>query len=177
MDRVKDGGVGWRQTITPYLHKLGILVFDPTCKPTFGEAIEDEVIRQEIVKCKKEEAYTSAANLVKPLRTIDLRMVDVCDFIICNLDTSVHATGTYEELFWANREKKPILIHVEQGKQECPHWLFGTVPHQHIFSNWGNLRGYLYGIASGQDTDTYKRWAFFDLKRLEDEMLKEYGKE
>ena len=44
-------------------------------------------------------------------------MVDICDFLVVNLDLDVHATGTYEELYWANRMKKPILVRIEQGME------------------------------------------------------------
>ena len=47
---------------------------------------------------------------MKQIRPVDLRMVDICDFLIVNLDLEVHATGTYEELYWANRCIKPILV-------------------------------------------------------------------
>ncbi len=33
MDRVPDGGVGWRNRITPMLKSLGVTVFDPCDKP------------------------------------------------------------------------------------------------------------------------------------------------
>ena len=31
MDRVKDGGIGWRNDITPFLEDMGVVVLDP-CK-------------------------------------------------------------------------------------------------------------------------------------------------
>jgi len=57
---------------------------------------------------------------MKQIRPVDLRMVDICDFLVVNLDLQVHACGTYEELFWANRMKKPVLIRIEQGIEHTP---------------------------------------------------------
>ena len=34
MDRVKDRGVAWRDSITPFLEELGCVVFNPISKPT-----------------------------------------------------------------------------------------------------------------------------------------------
>ena len=41
MDRVKDGGVKWRQYMTPKLQELGVGVLDPCDKPV-EIALEDE---------------------------------------------------------------------------------------------------------------------------------------
>ncbi len=175
MDRVKDGGIGWRRRIIPDLNKLGVIVFDPTNKPTRGVAIEDTKFRNEITKLKQEGRYDEASDIVRQIRVIDLRMVDTSDFIICNLDTSIHACGTYEEIFWANREKKPILVHCEQSKEEIPHWLVGTIPHQHIFDTWATLVGYLKHVAYENNINTYNRWIFFDLEGPTQQMMKEYN--
>ena len=34
MDRVADRGATWRDNITPFLQKMGIVVFNPITKPT-----------------------------------------------------------------------------------------------------------------------------------------------
>jgi len=175
MDRVKDGGTTWRNMITPVLHKLGVIVFDPCKKPTFGKGIEDDKIRAEINDLKRAGKYDEVDQLVRPTRVIDLRMVDISDFIVCNIDMSVHACGTYEELFLANREKKPIIVHCEQGKSACSNWLFGTIPHEHIFGNWSDLVLYLNDIAYGIDTRLFNRWTFFDLQKITNEMLAVYN--
>lgn len=177
MDRVKDGGVGWRRRLIPELNKLGVIVFDPTNKPTRGVGIEDDKNRERIKDLKEQGRFEDAAELVKPIRTMDLRMVDLSDFVIANLDMESHACGSYEEIFLANRQKKPILVHIEQGKENAAHWLFGALPHQHIFSTWDDLVLYLNDVAYERDTRTYKRWIFFDMKRPTDEMLKAYDGE
>ena len=45
MDRVPDGGVGWRQEIHPTLKRFGIRVLDPCDKPinyaSYGEVGEE----------------------------------------------------------------------------------------------------------------------------------------
>lgn len=162
MDRVADRGNGWRDSITPFLDKLGITVFNPIKKPS-SVGKEDEHIQNLKKSYKLNHDYDKLSDLMKTIRSVDLRLVDISDFLIVNLDLDIHPCGTYEEIFWANRQKKPILIHMVQGKQNAPDWLFGTIPHNMIFSCWGELKDYLHYVNSSPSINDYKRWYFFDL--------------
>jgi hypothetical protein len=161
MDRVKDGGLGWRQKIQHDLSDLHCCWLDPTNKP-IDIGIEDLENRQQRHSWKKSHNYDAVRNDMKIIRGVDLRMVDIADFVIVNLDLSVHACGTYEEIYLANREMKPIIIHVEQGKSEAPDWVFGVIPHQMIFSNWEEVHTYLRHVAHDPVVEQFKRWYFFD---------------
>ncbi len=165
MDRVEDGGIEWREFITPYLRELGVVVLNPCDKPIdIGlEDIENREIRQSLLKSKN---YDKLSKDMKLLRVIDMRMVDMSDFLICYLDTDIHTCGTYEEMFWANRLKRPVLTYCKQGKDGIPLWLFGVFPHKLFFNNWGELKTYVDDINSGKDTDHLKRWTFFNYDRL-----------
>tara|TARA_Y100001937_G_C7094242_1_gene319328 strand:- start:429 stop:959 length:531 start_codon:yes stop_codon:yes gene_type:complete len=162
MDRVKDRGKGWRQEITPFLQSLGIVVFNPITKPT-EVGLEDHDTHLIKTKLKKNKRYEELSSMMKVIRSVDLRLVDISDFLIVNLDLDIHPCGTYEEIFWANRQKKPIIIHMVQGKEHTPDWLFGTVPHQMIFSDWHDIYGYLEHINSSENINTYNRWYFFSI--------------
>jgi nucleoside 2-deoxyribosyltransferase len=115
MDRVADRGNGWRDNITPFLEDLGAIVFNPIKKPTtIGQ--EDERTHKYKIKLKHEQNYDELSQLMKAIRSVDLRLVDISDFLLVNLDLDIHPCGTYEEIFWANRQKKPIIVHMVQGK-------------------------------------------------------------
>lgn len=162
MDRVLDRGNGWRDNITPFLEDLGVVVFNPIKKPTtLGK--EDSETHQHKLKLKYDKKYDELSELMKVIRSVDLRLVDISDFLIVNLDLDVHPCGTYEEIFLANREKKPIIIHMVQGKQSAPDWLFGTVPHEMIFSTWDEIKNYLIHINNDNEINHYKRWYFFSI--------------
>jgi hypothetical protein len=162
MDRVADRGNGWRDKITPFLESLNIIVFNPIKKPTVvGQ--EDELTHKHKVKLKNAGKYDELSQLMKTIRSVDLRLVDISDFLIVNLDLDIHPCGTYEEIFWANRQKKPIVIHMVQGKENAPDWLFGTVPHEMIFSSWDNIKSYLGEINSKEEINTHNRWYFFNI--------------
>jgi hypothetical protein len=167
MDQALDHGVGWRQDITPFLENMGVVVLDPCDKPIdIGlEGIEDRTRRRHL---KDIGDYDTLAKEIKLLRVVDLRMVDTSDVLIVNIDTEIHACGTYEESFWANRLKNPTLIHCEQGKAGCPDWLFGTFPHSHIFNDWLELKQYMWHIHSAppEQVDAMRRWMFFDYTRM-----------
>ena len=163
MDRVSDRGSTWRDNITPFLKELGVVVFNPINKPT-DVGLEDHDSHQIKTKLKSMERYDELSSMMKTIRSVDLRLVDISDFMIVNLDLDVHPCGTYEEIFWANRQKKSIIVHTVQGKQQAPDWLFGTIPHEMIFSSWDEVKNYLNQIHSQPDIKTFNRWYFFDAK-------------
>jgi uncharacterized membrane protein len=161
MDRAKDAGIGWRRNTRWGMNHLGVQWLDPTRKP-IDVGVEDDASRELRKKCKREGNLGPVVDEMKPIRRVDLRMVDICDFLIVNLDMDIHACGTYEEIFLANRQKKPILIHVEQGRNAVPDWLLGTVPEEYIFDNWKDLYDYLDRVNGDPEwVDTHGRWYFF----------------
>lgn len=166
IDRVGDRGIGWREEITPHLHNLGITVFNPITKPS-EVGLEDENSHVFKKKLKQQNRYDELNGFMKTIRSVDLRLVDISDFLIVNLDLETHPCGTYEEIFWANRQKKPIIIHMVQGKENAPDWLFGTIPHQMIYSNWRDLYNYLEHINTSESIHTYNRWYFFKNLNIE----------
>lgn len=138
----------------------GVIVFDPANKP-IDIGIEDLESRHDRKKWKENEEYDKVSETMRVIRNTDLRMVDISDFLIVNLDLDIHPCGTYEELFLANRQKKPIILRVKQGKRQAPDWLFGTIPHETIFSTWEEVKDYLDLVDNGRFND--KRWMFFDI--------------
>jgi len=162
MDRVADRGASWREEITPFLNNMGIVVFNPITKPT-DIGLEDQESHSIKTKLKQQHRYDELSSMMKTIRSVDLRLVDISDFLIVNLDLNVHPCGTLEEIFLANRQKKPIIIHMVQGKDQTPDWLFGTIPHQMIFSDWEEIKLYLIHMNTSENIDTHKRWYFFDI--------------
>lgn len=162
MDRVDDRGAGWRNSITPFLQELGIIVFNPLLKP-IDIGAEDNNVQELKRKLKNEERYDELTDIMKTIRSVDLRLVDISDFLIVNLDLDTHPCGTLEELFLANRQKKPIIVHMTQGKKHTPDWLFGTIPHNFIFSNWTDVKDYISHINSADNIQTHKRWYMFNV--------------
>ena len=165
MDRAPDGGIGWRADITPFLESRGMIVLDPCNKP-IDIGCEDVESRQYREQLKQDNKYDELANSIRIIRSVDLRCVDFCDFIIVHLDNEIVPCGTLEELFWANRLKRPILIHIQQGKQNVSDWLLGVTNHQLIFDTWQELKDYIVHVDEDEDVETYKRWYFFNKQKM-----------
>jgi hypothetical protein len=161
MDRVNDGGIGWRQKITPILKDMNIKVLDPCNKPING-IVEDHNTREKIEYYKRTEKYHKIKEEFSLIRNADLRCVDISDFIIAHIDIEVHACGSYEEIVTANRQKKPILIWCEQGKSNAPNWLFFMLPHEHIFGSMDEIIDYLKLIDTCDNTSNLQRWFFLE---------------
>ena len=161
MDRVADGGVGWRNRITPILQNLSIQVIDPCDKP-IESTKEGPNTRTVIDYYKKTGQFDKIRKEYGHIRNADLRCVDVSDFLIVNINMDVHMCGSYEEIATANRQKKPILVWCEQGKMEAPNWLFFMLPHEHIFSSLDQMVNYLNQVNETKNTENLKRWFFFE---------------
>ncbi len=165
MDRVKDGGVGWRNYLTPKLHELGVGVFNPCDKPS-NFAPEDDDTRLLVDTNKKLGNYEEVSAIMKPICAVDLRMVDIAHFIVMNLDVENHLCGSYHEAFLGVTQKKPVVIRCKQGKNSLPNWMFGVVPHQMVFSSWSEVLDYLYHVSEDMDVEHLNRWRFFDFNKV-----------
>ena len=93
MDRVEDGGVAWREWITPHLYDLGVGVYNPCNKPS-DFAPEDEDTRNAIGYYKEIGNYKKVAEIMKPICAVDLRMVDIAHFLVMDLDLDIHMCGS-----------------------------------------------------------------------------------
>lgn len=163
MDRVKDGGRSWRNNISSSIERLGVKIINPCDKPIYGVKEDDET-RWWIDYYKETAQYDKIRQKFSIIRNADLRCVDICDFIIAHIDLNVHACGTYEEIVTANRQKKPVLVWCEQGKQNAPNWLFFMLPHEHIFSSSIDLIEYLNKVDKHPNVLSLSRWFFFSEK-------------
>ena len=161
MDRVADAGSGWRENITPTLEQMGVTVLNP-CKKPIDVGVEDDDSRYWMEHYKETGQFDKIKREYGVIRTVDLRCVDISDFIIAHIDLDVHACGTYEEITLANRQKKPILVHCKQGKKNAPNWLFFMLPHEHIFDSMDDLMGYLHHVNETNEPHHYERWFFFN---------------
>jgi hypothetical protein len=167
IDKCNNFGRQWREELTPFLQRYGMLVLDPKNKPIKcaldSAAGEDDKSVQARHKLIEEERYDELAQGMKPIRNIDLRMVDKADVIIVNYDITVPMCGTMEEFFWGNREKKPIIIRCPEGKKKISPWLFAALKHEIFFQTWDEVRDYLTHIHLAEEIDTLNgRWVFFE---------------
>lgn len=165
IDFAKDNGVGWRNMITPILKKFNVKVMDPCKKPIETKGLNEESPEyfKQKQRLKDEGRFAELAELMKPVRAVDLAMVDRADFLVCYIDITIHSVGTMEEIFWSNRCKKPTLLVCQQGKKFVSDWFWACLPTQHIFGNFTELTDYLSYVndTPQEKVETFNRWKFF----------------
>jgi hypothetical protein len=165
MDEVPDMGVDWRLHIQDFLWGLGCGVLNPCNKPT-DFALENGDTREKIKYLKGEGLYDEVAAIMKPIASIDLRMVDKADFLILHIDKNYHMTGSYGEQSTACIQRKPVIVHCEQGKDAVPNWLWGVCNHNVFFGTWDEVKSYLIHIHEDENVDDFKRWRFFNNSKI-----------
>lgn len=169
IDYATDLGVGWRQQIKPELKNLGMLIIDPTNKPVHDddlallhEGAENHEYRRKLKEAGNfDELHKNGAQV----RAFDLRGVDKSDCVIGYIDRDIAMAGTLEEIFWANRMKKPTLIFCKQGKKALSDWFFWTFPPRYLHGSMEEVIEHLKKVDQGKEIDN-KRWHFFDWKKI-----------
>lgn len=111
---------GWRNRVAQFLEGLGAHVFDPWYKPlvkglgVVGEEDEKSTqVRNEWTFEPGEEgarARSACAKAFWPTLHIDLRMVDLSDFVIAYCPTNTYSVGTPHEIVVARQQRKPVLF-------------------------------------------------------------------
>lgn len=111
---------GWRARISKFLQEKNVTVFDPWQKPEiiglheYGkEDINTTSVREEWnygnTKLNSQQR-SNCANYFWSTLHIDLRMVDISDFIIAFCPTNIYSVGTVHEIILARQQHKPVLF-------------------------------------------------------------------
>lgn len=153
IDRVPDDGKGWRIYIKEECKKkkIDIIFFDPCHKPN-GLGSEIGVEKTKVRELINNDKWAEAREYVKTFRHYDLRAIDWSDFVIVKIDINSHLCGTYDEIFLADRELKPIFVIMgeNQTKYDIPTWLVSFINENEIFNNEDECIDYLANINSGK---------------------------
>jgi nucleoside 2-deoxyribosyltransferase len=151
----------WRDLIKTELAATGIIFFDPLKKPFMDSVNEDSAHMARLAKMREESRFDDLARIMRKIRVEDLSLVDRSDFLIAVISAKTASWGTAEEVFWANRMKKPIYLVVSEGKQDCPFWIFGTLPQDQIHDNIHDVIADIRQIDSGEKKIDLSRWKIF----------------
>jgi hypothetical protein len=118
--RQNEKDFGWRSRIKSYLESKGVIVFDPWEKPEvvgIHEYGKEDTTTLEIRKewsfgndDQSSEARANCADQFSKTVHIDLRMVDISDFIIAYCPTNIYSVGTVHEIVVARQQRKPVLF-------------------------------------------------------------------
>ena len=165
IDFAENLGSEWRDELTPFLQNRNVKVFDPLKPMFYGAAHLTEYKRPVILQMAKARKFEELRTEIKELNKWDLRAVDLSSFVIVNYRIDIHMCGTYEEIFEANKQNKPVLLVVDD-MTVLPKWIYGRFPHEHMFEGFEKLKEYLINIDENEDYKftlaDKKRWLFFD---------------
>jgi len=71
--------------------------------------------------------------------------------------------GTIHEIVEARRQRKPVFMVWEGGKEECSAWIMWLVGHRNIFANVDELMTRLENISKGKTAYNADEWLLLDL--------------
>ena len=146
-----------RAEMTNRLGQYGIVVYDHYNKP-FIEAVREDEDRREYMKSLLDTGEYDKLSALRSIRTFDLKLIDISDFIVFVFDPKVPTCGSWEEFFWANRAKKPIFFINPAGKKTTPFWVFWTIPHKYIYESVDDFYGVIDSICTGKHPIDNERW-------------------
>lgn len=166
IEKESYGGVQWRTKLKSDLRELNIQWLDPTDKPT-TVGIENEDTGRMLKQYRSQGNGVAVKEIMRPIRHVDLRMIDLSDFIIARLEPDVPTFGTHEEIDRAIYQHKPVLIMVEGGLDKAPLWWFDKVDLATLFEKWSDMYSYLETVAHSAANDLSLmeasdwKWIFF----------------
>ena len=118
--RVEEKKNGWRIRVRQFLQSYGATVFDPWEKPAVRGL--HEYGKEDVTSIHVRENWTfkedanganiraeCARNFWETMH-IDLRMVDISDFVIAYCPTNIYSVGTPHEIVMARQQHKPVLF-------------------------------------------------------------------
>jgi len=167
IDNEVGAGRGWREEITPFLHNLGVGVFNPCDKPIHNTNVNEDGDFLKFMSGLKQKAnYGLVSDIMQEIVRIDLKLVDLANFMIVNINPDIHMCGTYSEVTYACQQRKPVLV-LCQDKTRVPNWLFGLCDHELFFETVEQLKDYVSFINSSSEVDDMDRkWRFINYNKV-----------
>ncbi len=111
---------GWRVRVGQFLKTLGATVFDPWSKPSvlgmydYGREGEKSARLRQTWTFEQTEkgrqARKQCCDTFREIMHLDLRMVDISDFVIAYSPTNIYSVGTPHEIIVATQQHKPVLF-------------------------------------------------------------------
>jgi nucleoside 2-deoxyribosyltransferase len=149
--------VGWREYATNRLRKLNIKTLSPLDTVFVNQLNETADDRERLKSLRQSEKYDEVSEYMRSVVKKDLRLIDLCDIIIVNMEVMRPTFGTMHELIIAIQQKKPVFLSVFDKKQ-CPLWLFGIIKPEYIYNNIDEILDTLEKIDSGEIDIDVRRW-------------------
>jgi len=158
---------GWRIDMKRFLNDLGIGAFDPTDKPiTNVKVSEDKDFVQRMNSLKSRGMYDEITQSMKEIVRLDLKMVDLANFLILAIDKRYYSCGSFSEFTYACMLRKPVFVYCEQGVSEIPNWMFGLGDYPYFHGSWDSIKQHIQNIHDGFSDDLDGKWRFFNYDKV-----------
>lgn len=131
MESMRDKQAHWRNRLKPMLLDLGFQkknIVDPVERQPEGEY-------QELDRLRGERDWDGFQALAKKIVQHDLRYVDLCDILVGHLFHGVQTCGTWDEVFMACLQRKPVFLAMNEWQDKCPAWIVGRIGHEMMHEN------------------------------------------
>jgi len=147
MESCRDTAADWRNDIKPRLVALGFNeenIVDPVKRQPEGEY-------EAIDRARAIGNWADVDRITGEIVNHDLRFVDLCDFLICHLFEGVLTCGTWDEIFMASQQRKPVFIIMKDWREKAPSWLFGRFGHAMMHEDIDEVVNRLRNIRDGME--------------------------
>ncbi len=151
-------GEAWREKVEKELKPLGITCLNPYKKPFVEEIKEDDEKRARLKDLMDNGKLQEVHDWMKVVRRQDLKCCDIADFLIFNISPQVMSWGTAEELSVSVRNRRPLFIVIEGGKNKCPLWVTAMVPVSCIYNTLDEVLDTIKKIDNGEIEPDKDRW-------------------
>ena len=147
----------WRDRMEASLTEMGVTVLSPI-KPMFDfQEAETPEFRRELLEARSSGDFSYVKERMKPIIERDLRLIDLCDFCVINLEVCKPTFGTIHELVIAEQQQKPIFL-IVRNKRVTPLWILGLLDSKYIYESQDEVISTLRGIDQGVIQHNPKKW-------------------
>jgi len=164
IDFEKDGGVGYRKSLKEKLKKIGVseeMILDPCDKPVIGDDFIDiDSEKEQFDRLREHRMWDEAEKCAKMTMHIDLRFVDKSDLVIATVNPNIPMCGTWDEVFMARNQKKPVILIDPRGREKTHMWAIGRVGYKNIFKTQDDAIAYLDDILHTRIPVDMTEWLF-----------------
>jgi len=148
----------WRSKCLSFFKDIGVKVFDPYNKPFMDDLDESPEFRKKIYEEREKGNLEWVHEHFRNIRAVDLSCCDRADFLTVHIYPKIASWGAAEEIYTANRAKKPIFITVEGGIKKTPLWLLGVLPPKYFYNNVDEMLEMIYNINHRIMPIDSRRW-------------------
>ena len=157
LENAKASTNTWRDYVKNELGSLNITFLSPLEHMFTDDMPEDESNQLAVKTLRSNGEFDAVHQHMKKIIRKDLRLVDISDFFIFNIDTKTPTYGTIHELVLASQQRKPVFISVGD-KHLCPLWIMGLFTHKYIYNNVEEIVDVLKQIDAGEIEINSGRW-------------------